>query len=420
MFPYHPPMATTANATDIKGLIRAELGAITETRHALHRIPEVMHEERKTSDYIAGELASLGIVPKRDVGGRTPGTGTGMIAHLPAMAAGEPIQTDRPAVGIRADMDALPIVENTGAPYTSENHGVMHACGHDGHMAVALGAARVLSKLPDRPNPVTVIFQPAEEGGFGGEYMVRDGALNGEAGGGLGPRVGRVYGLHGWPELDLGVVGTRPGPLMAATDEFTLTVEGVGGHGAYPHLTRDPILASAAIIQAVQSIVARRVKPLNPAVVTVASIHSGAANNVIPGSARLNGTLRAIDDATRAVLKEEFFRIVEQTATAYGCTARIGWEPGYPVVLNDPDEATRVLAVADGVVGKCRSVLVPEPTMGGEDFSYYCDQIPACFFWVGLRPSGSEKCPLLHQAEFNFNDGALEVGVEMMVKLALA
>lgn len=414
----------TAAASSVRDRIAEELSAIVALRHDLHRIPEVMHEERLTSQRIQRELTDLGIPFVTGLGGPEPGNGTGIVAHLPASKDGEPIRTDRLSVGLRADMDALPIEETTGAAYASTHPGVMHACGHDGHMASALGAARVLASLPDRPNPVTFVFQPAEEGGFGGEYMVRDGCLEGAArlGDRMGPKVARMHGLHGWPELPLGAVSTRPGALMASTDEFTMSIVGRGGHGAYPHLCTDPILASAAVIQAVQQIVSRVVKPLNPAVVTVASIHAGHANNVIPGEAVMNGTLRAIDAETRELLHREFLRVVEQTARAHGCEARINWEPGYPVVRNDADEAERTLRLAREVVGVEHARLEPEPTMGGEDFAYYCDRVPSCFFWVGLGQrdrAGSEKEPLLHESRFDFKDGALPIAVEMMTRLAL-
>ncbi|MFG0305626.1 MAG: M20 family metallopeptidase [Phycisphaerales bacterium JB040] len=417
-------MPMTAAASSVRDRIAGELDTLVALRHDLHRIPEVMHEERLTSARIQRELTELGIPFVTGLGGHEPGTGTGIVAHLPASRDGAPVETHRLAVAIRADMDALPIEEQTGAPYASTHPGVMHACGHDGHMTTALGAARVLASLPDRPNPVTLVFQPAEEGGFGGEYMVRDGCLDGaeRLGEGMGPKVARMYGMHGWPELPLGVVSTRPGPLMASTDEFTMTVVGRGGHGAYPHLCKDPILASAGVIQAVQQIVARVVKPLSPAVITVASIHAGKANNVIPGEVEMNGTRRAIDAGTRELLQREFLRVVDDAARAYGCEARVNWEPGYPVVRNDADEAERALRIAREVVGVERARVEPEPTMGGEDFAYYCDKVPACFFWVGLGErdrAGSEKEPLLHESRFDFKDKALPTSVEMMVRLAL-
>jgi len=418
-------MASTTSQPGVKELVTACHPGLIELRHALHRIPEVMHEERQTSARIQQELTDLGITFVTGLGGPEPGAGTGIVAHLPAVRDGEPFDAGTDAIGLRADMDALPIEETTGAPYASQNPGVMHACGHDGHMTTVLGAARVLSELADRPNPVTLVFQPAEEGGFGGEYMVRDGCLEGAArhGEGFGPKVGRMYGMHGWPERPLGTVCTRGGALMASTDEFTMSIVGKGGHGAYPHLTRDPILATAGVIQAVQQIVSRCVRPLRPAVVTIASVHGGHANNVIPREVVLNGTLRAIDAETRQILEDEFKRVVTQTALAHGCEARIGWEPGYPVVRNDEGEADRVLRVAAEAFGPERVRREPEPTMGGEDFAYYCDKVPSCFFWIGLEEpragGGSEKEPLLHQSMFDFKDAAIPVGVEMMVRLAL-
>ncbi|MFT5423189.1 MAG: amidohydrolase [Phycisphaerales bacterium] len=424
-------MASTTSQANVRELVKAHHPGLIELRHALHRIPEVMHEEKQTSLLIQSELTALGIAFVADLGGHEPGTGTGVVAHLPAVKDGERIETDLESVGLRADMDALPITETTGVEYASTNPGVMHACGHDGHMTTVLGAARILAAMPDRPNPVTLVFQPAEEGGFGGEYMVRDGCLEGAArlGEGMGPRVGRMYGMHGWPERPLGTVCTRGGAFMASTDEFTMSIVGKGGHGAYPHLCIDPVLATAGVIQAVQRIVSRNVKPMNPAVVTIASVHGGHANNVIPDEIVLNGTLRAIDAETRRLLEVEFIRVVTSTAEAYRCEARIRWEPGYPVVRNDEAEALRVLRIAGEAFGADWARTEPEPTMGGEDFAYYCDQVPSCFFWVGLGEKGddgrddggggSEKEPLLHQSRFDFKDAAIPVGVEMMVRLAL-
>lgn len=422
-------MASTTSQAGVKELVKAHHPGLIELRHALHRIPEVMHEERETSARIQHELSALGIRFVTGLGGPEIGKGTGIVAHLPAAKDGVPFDSGRDAVGLRADMDALPITETTGAPYASERPGVMHACGHDGHMTTALGAARVLSELADRPSPVTFVFQPAEEGGFGGEYMVRDGCLDGAArlGEGFGPRVGRMYGMHGWPERPIGMVCTRGGPLMASTDEFTMSIVGKGGHGAYPHLCKDPILATAGVIQAVQQIVSRSVRPLRPAVITIASVHGGHANNVIPREVVLNGTLRAIDAETRQILEDEFKRVVSETARSYGCEAQIGWEPGYPVVRNDEAEADRALRIAGEAFGAGSVRREPEPTMGGEDFAYYCDKVPSCFFWVGLADDrrggagggGSEKEPLLHQSMFDFKDAAIPVGVEMMVRLAL-
>jgi amidohydrolase len=404
----------TATMTDLKALIADQHTDLTAIRRDLHAHPQLMFEEHHAASVIVSELERLGIEHKTGLA-----RGTGVLAHLPAT-------TSRPgatSIGLRADMDALPIEERTGAPYTSTNPGVMHACGHDGHITVLLGAARVLSMISERPNPVTFVFQPAEEGGAGGAKMCEDGCLEGEAGRGFGPPVSQMYGLHGWPQFPVGVVATRPGPLLAATDEITITVRGVQCHGAYPHHGADPIVAASAIITALQTIASRNVAPLDSIVVSIGAIHAGTtANNVIPETAHLIGTVRTLRDETRALAKKRVFEIVEHTAKAMGCTAEIDWEEGYPVTRNDPKLTDHLLAVARNAFGEDRVAIVQDPTMGGEDFSFYGQHVPACFFLLGLCPEGADPAtvPQLHQPTFDFNDDAIPVGVEMMCRLALS
>lgn len=405
------PASPVHVAVPVKALIDAELPDLIRIRRDLHRHPELSFQEHRTSRFIQEELTRLGIAFKAGLG-----RGTGIVAHLPSSdSAG----AGRPAVALRADMDALPIDERTGRPYASTTPGVMHACGHDGHTTILLGAARVLQKM-HRPHPVTLIFQPAEENGGGGQVMCEDGVLRGDAGGGLGPPVARIFGLHGWPQLPLGHIATRPGPIMAATDDFEVVIRGVQTHGAYPHLGHDPILASAHIITALQSIAARNVGPLESVVVTVGQIQGGTANNIIPECIRMIGTIRTLNDAVKARARERFFAIVEQSAAALGCRAEIDWQPGYPVTCNDPALTERCLAVAREVLGRGRVLSLDQPTMGGEDFAFYGKLIPACFFFMGLRPDGAGDYPSLHQPEFDFNDDALGVGIELFCLLATA
>lgn len=406
----------TVAAASIRSSVQAEVPALVAIRQDLHRHPELMFTEQRTAAAVAAELARLGIEHRTGMAAGEGRPGTGVLGHLPATTP-----TQGRAVALRADMDALPIAERTGAPYASATPGVMHACGHDGHVAILLGAARVLAAMEHRPNPVTFVFQPAEEGGAGGEKMCADGALRGAGAGGLGSPVGRIYGLHGWPTNPLGSIATRPGPMLAATDEFEIIVRGTQGHAAYPHMGRDPIVAGAHIVTALQSIASRRVSPLDSVVVTVGIFEGGTANNVIPESVRLVGTVRTLRDATRAFAKAELFRIAERTAEALGARAEVHWSEGYPVTRNDPGEAARVREVAAAALGPERSLEIPEPSMGGEDFSYYGQHVPACFFLLGLCPSGADPAarPQLHQPEFDFNDDAIATGVEMMVRLAL-
>ena len=405
------------NTSRLREAIAAELPELVAFRHDLHRHPELCYQEERTSARVCEALDRIGIAYK-------PGVAkTGIIAHLPATvdpAAGQNHATH--AVALRADMDALPIAECTGRPYASDNPGVMHACGHDGHTAILLGAARVLTTLDERPNPVTFLFQPAEEGGAGGRRMCDEGCLLGDEGGGLGERVARVFGLHGWPSVPLGRVATRPGPLLAATDDFTVRVRGVGGHAAYPHHAADPVLAAAHTVCAIQSIVSRNIGPNDPVVVTVGKISGGTANNVIPATVEFIGTVRTLSAETRRRARERFYQVVEQTAAAMGCHAEIDWEEGYPVTFNDPELTEHFFAIARDTLGPERVGAVEHPTLGGEDFSYYGRHVPTCFFMLGLLPPGADPAttPKLHQAEFDFNDDAIPTGVEMMCRLAMA
>ncbi|CAG1001824.1 amidohydrolase [Phycisphaerales bacterium] len=395
--------------TPLKKLIAEELPALIRLRHDLHRHPELSMKEERTSRLVQRELAAAGIEFKAGLAG-----GTGVLGYLPAT---EPVKGERPTVALRADMDALPIEEQTGKEYSSTCKGVMHACGHDGHTTILLGAARVLAKSK-RPRPVTLVFQPAEEGGGGGDLMCREGVLGGKGVGGLGEPVGRIYGLHGWPTIEVGKVATRPGPLLASTDDFVVTVNGVQSHGAYPHFGNDPIVASAHIITALQTIASRNVGPLDSVVVTVGQINAGTANNIIPETVTFIGTVRTLNADTRALAKRRFYEIVEGTAHSLGCEAVIDWHEGYPITENEPEATERFFGVARGALGADRVELVESATMGGEDFSYYGRHVPACFFFLGLRPRGAKGYPTLHQPDFDFNDEALPVGIEMMCELA--
>jgi amidohydrolase len=395
----------------LRSLIRADLPRLVELRRDLHRHPELSDQESRTGQVVQRELAALGIEFKGGFGSK----GTGVLGHIPPS---DRKNAGKPAIALRADMDALPIEEATGKPYASTCPGVMHACGHDGHTTILLGTARTLLKM-DRPSPVTLVFQPAEEHGGGAEVMCTQGVLMGADGGGLGPAVGKIFGLHGWPQVELGRVATRPGPMLAATDDFDVRIVGVGGHAAYPHLCRDPIVAGAAVVTALQTFASRAVAPFDSVVCTVGQFEAGTANNIIPESARLVGTIRTLRPEVRAMAKERFFQIVDGTAAAHGCRAEIQWQPGYPVTHNDPEETERFFALATEVLGPGKPQRVEHPTMGGEDFSYYGRHVPACFFFLGLRPAGADRYPALHQPDFDFNDDAIPLGVEMMCRVAV-
>jgi len=387
---------------DLEPLVRSASTRAAELRRAIHRRPELGYEERETSALVQSELRDLGIGFEAGLAG-----GTGVAAHLPGGDAAAP-------VALRADMDALPITERTGKPWASETPGVMHACGHDGHTAMLLGAASVLNQL-DLPRPVTLLFQPAEEGGGGGKRMVQEGALAGLV---IGPKIDEVFGLHGWPAAGLGVIGTIPGPMLASTDQFVIRIIGRQAHGAMPHQGRDPILAASHVVTALQAITSRNVDPLDACVVTVGAIHGGSAPNVIPEAVELVGTIRALTDETRAMARQRVKDTAERVALALDCGADVDLIDGYPVTVNDAELADRVHSIAARSLGDERVVPMQRPVMGAEDFSFYGAEARACFFTLGLCPEG-ETHPLLHTPEFDFNDDAIPTGVEMLVRCAI-
>ena len=316
--------------------------SLVEIRHDLHAHPEVGYEEHRTSEVIRRELTDAGI---EHVGGLAGGTG--VLAWIPGRTGG-------PATGLRADIDALPIQEETGLPWASTHPGRMHACGHDGHTTILLGAARALaaeSAAGRLERPVVMAFQPAEEGGGGGRRMVEDGCLEGR----VAPfKVDRMFGLHGWPMLDAGMVGVKDGPLLAASDRFEIDVHGEGCHAAQPHFGHDPVVATAAIVTALQSIVGRNVDPLDAAVVSVTVIDAGSAFNVIPMSARLGGTARSLRAEIQDLVERRIEEVAAAIATAHGCRAEVRYQRGYPVTVNDAEATDRVRAIVGDELGADR------------------------------------------------------------------
>jgi amidohydrolase len=397
----------------LQTLIDAEVLSLRAIRHDLHRHPELSFQEKRTSEVVQRELHAVGARVKSGVGG-----GTGVVGYLPAST---PEGNQRKSVALRADMDALPISEATGKEYSSCTPGVMHACGHDGHTTMLIGAARVLSKV-SRPQPVTFVFQPAEEGGGGADVLCKEGCLGGEIGGGvagLGNPARAMFGLHGWPSFNVGNVATKPGPLLAATDEVTVVVRGTQAHGAYPHYSNDPIVASAHIITALQTVASRNVGPLDSIVITVGMINAGTASNIIPETVTMVATIRTLRPETRTLARERVHAIVSGTAAALGCTAEIDYVEGYPATINDNIATSRFFETARGALGESRVHSIEHATMGGEDFSYYGHYVPACFFLLGLKPADAQRFPTLHQADFDFNDDALPTGVRMLAEMAL-
>jgi len=407
----------------LRSRIAEILPEIVDLRRDLHRNPELMYAEHRTSGKVRQALDDFGIEHRSGYAG-----GTGIVAHIPATGSGpaspaDPSERAGRSIGLRADMDALPIHEATGLPYASAHEGVMHACGHDGHTAMLVAVAKVLAAWTERPNPVTLIFQPAEEGGRGAERMVAEGALAGAAGGGIGPGVDRVFGLHGWPGLAAGSVSTREGPLMGAAAMFDATVIGHGGHAAEPDRTRDPVLAAAQAVVALQSVIARSTDPGQPGVLSVTSIDAGSAVNVIPDRVALRGTARAASDEQLRTIVGHARRVLTGVVAALGCRAEIDVTFACPATVNDPLATHMFLEIARGALGGDRVAIEPSPTLVGEDFAFYGADTDAraCFYFLGLCPPGEdpESSPRLHEPEFDFNDAALPVGIELMCRLAL-
>jgi amidohydrolase len=312
---------------------------------------------------------------------------------------------------LRADMDALPIDEENEVPYRSATHGAMHACGHDGHVAMLLGAARIVAaRKAELAGTVCFVFQPAEEGKGGAKAMVEDGMLE---------RFGieRAYGLHLASAHPAGQVGFREGPFYASSDSIEITVEGKGGHGASPHLSIDPILVASEFVVAVQQVVSRQIDPIEPAVITIGSIHGGTTHNAIPSRVRLLGTVRAFDAGVRSAMAERIERVLRGVCETAGATYAFEYIWRYPVTSNDVDQTRYVRELAQAVVGPTRVAGVPK-LMGAEDFSFFAERVPACFFTIGSNGGPASAFPH-HHARFDIDESALEAGVRMMTALAL-
>lgn len=403
-----PPSLDTPR---LRALITAELPSLAALRHDLHAHPELGYHEHRTSAVVQRELAAIGV---KHVAGLAGGTGVVGLIEATDSAARQ-----HPAIGLRADMDCLPITEQTGVHYASTTPGLMHACGHDGHTAMLIGAARVLAKLSHRPRNVLLFFQPAEEGGGGADRFCKEGALDGKV---IGPRVEKMFGLHGWPDLPLGVVATRPGPLLASTDEIRVAIRGTQAHGAYPHYSKDTIVCAAHVIVALQTVVSRNIGPLDSVVVTIGKVEGGTATNIIPERTSFIGTIRALTPQTRALARTRVREVCEGIATALGCRAEVELNEGYPVTHNDGPLTEEFFRIARSALGPERVQTMLCPTMGGEDFSYYGQHAAAVFFCLGLRKPGpaGETFATLHQPDFDFNDEAMPTGIEIFCRLATA
>jgi amidohydrolase len=372
--------------------LHAEIAA---WRHDLHAHPELQFDVHRTAASVADKLKSFGCDEV------VPGIGrTGVVGVIRGHKPGDKV------IGLRADMDALPLEEETGLPYKSTVPGKMHACGHDGHTAMLLGAAKYLAETRNFAGTAVVIFQPAEEGGGGGLAMVKDGLV---------PRFGiqQVYGMHNYPGMPLGEFAIRPGPIMAAADHIEIAIEGRGGHAARPHFAVDTVLVGAQIINQLQSIVSRNVDPLESAVVSVCMFHAGHTDNVIPQHARLRGTARSLTPKIRELLQKRVTEVVEGTAKLYGATATVTYHHGYPVVVNHARETAFAADVAREIAGGNKVNADVAPLMGAEDFAYMLQERPGAFIFVGNGDSAG-----LHHPAYDFNDEVIPLGTSYWVRLA--
>ena len=373
---------------------------IVATRRAIHQWPELAYTEERTAALVESRLREFGIEVQAGVGG------TGVVGLLRGARPGK-------TVLLRADMDALPIDEISDAPYCSQNKGVMHACGHDGHTSMLLGAARLLVERRDRlSGNVKLMFQPAEEGGFGALRMIEAGLME-------GPAVDAAFALHVDSLHYVGEVALLSGPASAAADRFTILVHGAGGHAARPQLTVDPIVVAAHIVVALQTLVSREVAPSEPAVITVGDLHAGTTENVIPDDARIRGTLRTYSPDLRAYLERRIKELSSGIAAAMRATAEIDWRPGYPSVINDPASVELVRRVVEEGLGEAAPI-EGELGMGAEDFSYVVQRAPGMMFRLGVRSRSWEKPRPTHSSSFDLDEAALPIGAGLLAATAVS
>lgn len=368
---------------------------ITAWRRDLHMHPELMYDVHRTAAAVAEKLKNFGCDEVVTGLGRT-----GVVGVI----RGKKGKSGK-TIGLRADMDALPIEEASDLPYKSTIPGKMHACGHDGHTAMLLGAARYLAETRNFSGTAVVIFQPAEEGGGGGRAMIEDGLMDRFA-------IDEVFGMHNYPGMPVGTFGIRPGPMMAAADALTIDIEGVGGHAARPHLGIDTVLVGAQIINALQSVVSRNIDPLKSAVVSICMFRAGNTDNVIPQTVQLRGTARSLAPDVRDLLEKRLPAVVENTAAAYGAKATLTYKRGYPVLVNHERQAEFAAIVAEQISGQDKVDRNLPPMMGAEDFSFMLNARPGAFIWIGNGASAG-----LHHPSYNFNDEVIPFGTSYWVKL---
>jgi len=383
---------------------QADLQAI---RRDLHAHPELAFEEHRTADVVATRLQQWGVTVHRGLGG------TGVVGV---------IQGERPGartIGLRADMDALPMPEANTFAHASRHEGKMHACGHDGHTAMLLGAARYLAAHRDFAGTVYVIFQPAEEAGGGAKHMIDDGLFQRFP-------MDAVFGMHNWPGIPVGHFAVTPGPIMASSNEFHIVIEGKGTHGGMPHLGVDPVMAAVQTAQSLQTIITRNRHPLDAAVLSITQIHTGSADNVVPNQAELRGTVRTFTLDTLDLIEQRMGDIVRLSSEALGCTGTLTFQRSYPPTINHAPHTRFCVEVMRGIVGADCVDDAVQPSMGAEDFAYMLQAVPGCYVWIGNgegdhRDAGHGLGPcMLHNGSYDFNDAVLPLGATYWVRLATA
>jgi amidohydrolase len=366
-------------------------------RRDLHAHPELLYDVHYTSAFVAERLKEFGCDEVV--------TGIGRTGVVGVIKGRKPADGEIKVIGLRADMDALPIEEDTNLEYASKTPGKMHACGHDGHTAMLLGAAQYLAETRNFAGDAVVIFQPAEEGGAGALAMINDGLMDRF-------KIDQVYGMHNGPGLPVGSFATRPGSLMAAMDRITIKIEGVGGHAAYPHKTIDSVLVGAQLVMALQTIVSRGVNPLESAVLSMCEFHAGHASNVIPQTAELKGTVRSLNAGVRDLVEKRMNEVVAGVAMQTGAKIELDYDRGYPVVVNHAAQTNLAVQVASEIAGKDNVSIDMTPIMGAEDFAYMLEARPGAFMFIGNGDSAG-----LHHPSYNFNDDAIVFGTSYWVKL---
>ena len=370
---------------------------IIETRRDLHKHPELSFKEFRTSKIVSEKLEKFGFEVQTNIGK------TGVIGVLKGKHKGK-------TIAMRADMDALPIQETSDVPYKSINDGIMHACGHDAHVAILLGAAEILSKKINQINGnIKFIFQPAEEGFGGAQYMIDDGAID---------DVDEIYGLHVWNYQKAGTVGIKSGPVMAAADKFTISIKGIGGHGAAPQGTVDATIVASYLIQSLQTIVSRNVNPLESTVITIGQINGGNNFNIIADKIILKGTARAYTQKNRNLIKKRMHEMCKGVGQTFGAKIQLNYKDGYPPVINDNNITNNVKKAANKIIPE--GIVSPYLSMGGEDFSYFANKVPGCFFFLGSLPEGKEMMSTpQHCSHYDIDEDVMLIGSSIFIELGL-